>query len=217
MTKLYTTISLLIIRPIAYLVSVVFPYKMTCKVFYLRDILYSNWLCYSLRMSSTNFFGRKCLLHGNDCIRIGKNNKFGAGTMISAWKNPQHRPLIQIGDNCNLGRYNHITCCNRVTIGSGVLTGMFVLISDNAHGETHCRHVEALMTPPEMRKLISQGEVIIEDNVWVGDKVAILPGVKIGKGAIIGANAVVTKDVPAYAVAVGNPARVIRTMDLNSQ
>jgi acetyltransferase-like isoleucine patch superfamily enzyme len=52
--------------------------------------------------------------------------------------------------------------------------------------------------------------VTIEDNVWIGDKATILPNVHIGKGAIIAANAVVTHDVPAYAVAAGNPARIIQ-------
>lgn len=61
-----------------------------------------------------------------------------------------------------------------------------------------------------MRPLFSKGIVIIEDNVWIGDKATILSGVKIGKGAIIGANAVISKDVPAYGVAVGNPAKVIK-------
>jgi maltose O-acetyltransferase len=49
--------------------------------------------------------------------------------------------------------------------------------------------------------------------VWIGARVIVLPGVTIGKGAIIGAGAVVTKDVPAYAICVGNPARVIRFRD----
>ncbi len=53
----------------------------------------------------------------------------------------------------------------------------------------------------------------IEDDVWIGARVIVLPGVSIGKGAIIGAGAVVTKDVPAYAICVGNPARVIRFRD----
>lgn len=52
--------------------------------------------------------------------------------------------------------------------------------------------------------------VSIGDDVWIGTRVTILPGVKIGTGAVIGACSVVTKDIPSYAVAVGNPARVIR-------
>ena len=60
------------------------------------------------------------------------------------------------------------------------------------------------------RKLFSKGPVVIGDNVWIGDKATILAGVTIGEGAVIGANAVITKDVPAYCIAVGNPARIIK-------
>lgn len=63
--------------------------------------------------------------------------------------------------------------------------------------------------PPISRPLTSKGEVRIGNNVWIGDKATVLPGVTIGDGAIVGTNAVVTSDVPAYSIAVGNPARII--------
>ena len=64
-----------------------------------------------------------------------------------------------------------------------------------------------------MRPMYSKGPVVIEDNVWIGEMVCILPNVRIGKGSIIGANAVVTKDVPANALVGGNPARVIKIIE----
>jgi acetyltransferase-like isoleucine patch superfamily enzyme len=64
---------------------------------------------------------------------------------------------------------------------------------------------------PIKRPIISKGPVIIGNNVWIGDKATILSDVKIGDGAIIAANAVVTKDVPAYSMAAGIPAQVIKT------
>ena len=63
---------------------------------------------------------------------------------------------------------------------------------------------------PLERPITSKGPVVIGNNVWIGDKATILPGVTIGDGAVIAANAVVTKDVPAYSVVGGNPARVIK-------
>ena len=66
------------------------------------------------------------------------------------------------------------------------------------------------MLPPQKRPLYSKGAVFIGDNVWIGDKATILPGVKIGEGAVVAANAVVTKDVPAYSMVAGNPAKVIK-------
>ena len=60
--------------------------------------------------------------------------------------------------------------------------------------------------------MYSKGPVIIQDNVWIGEKATILPGVTIGEGAIIGANSVVTKDVPAKSLVVGCPAKIVKTL-----
>lgn len=118
-------------------------------------------------------------------------------------------PELMIGNGCNLGEYNHITAANRIVIGNNLLTGRFVLITDNSHGNFN---IEDLSKHPSQRPLSSKGEVIIGNNVWMGDKVSILPGVHIGDGCIIGSNSVVTHDVPAYSMAVGNPAKVIKSL-----
>ena len=65
-------------------------------------------------------------------------------------------------------------------------------------------------TPPHMDQLPRKGDTVVGNDVWIGQHVTVLPGVHIGDGAIIGANSVVTKDVPAYTIAGGNPCRVIR-------
>ena len=80
-------------------------------------------------------------------------------------------------------------------------------ITDHAHGSS-CID----MTTPANRKLISGGAVFIGKNVWIVDKITILPGVSIGEGTIVGANSVVTKSLPAYSVCAGNPARIIKKM-----
>lgn len=66
--------------------------------------------------------------------------------------------------------------------------------------------------PVSKRPIVTKGPVIINKNVWVGDKASILSGVTIGEGSIVAANAVVTKDVPAYSVVAGNPAKVIKNL-----
>lgn len=63
---------------------------------------------------------------------------------------------------------------------------------------------------PVNRRLHSKGDITIGNSVWIGDKATILPAVTIGDGAVIAANTEVTKDVPAYSVVVGNPAKVIK-------
>ena len=94
-------------------------------------------------------------------------------------------------------------------IGDGQLTGRYVLITDNAHGENLPNE---LNIPPLASRVYSSGPVIIGRNVWIGDKATILPNVKIGDGAVIAANAVVTKNVPPYTVVAGCPAKIIKTI-----
>ena len=81
------------------------------------------------------------------------------------------------------------------------------MINDNLHGEIT---YEQLRIMPKDRQLISKGPITIGKNVWIGEMAIILGGVTIGEGAIIGAHAVVTKDVPAYSVVAGIPAKVIK-------
>ena len=72
--------------------------------------------------------------------------------------------------------------------------------------------IENLKLPPLERNLNSIGKIIIGNNVWIGDKVTILANVTIGQGAVIAANSVITKSVPPYSVAAGNPAKIIKTV-----
>lgn len=86
-----------------------------------------------------------------------------------------------------------------------------MLITDHCHGKNSLDDIDSA---PEHRKLISKGPIIIEDNVWIGENVCIMPGTRIGKNSIIGALSVVTKDIPPYSVAVGTPAKVIKTLKI---
>lgn len=195
----------------AFIASKFFSYRLyrICKN--LQECFYSNWLCYTLKINKTNHFGKNSIIFGREFMSFGGNNAFGHDFMISTWKIDGNKaPQIVIGDRCDFGYYNHITCCNKIIIGNGVLTGMHVIISDNNHGMIDVR--ETTIRPIE-RPLTSKGEVIIGNNVWIGDKVSILAGVHIGDGAIIAANAVVTKDVPAKTVVGGVPAKVLKEIN----
>lgn len=152
-------------------------------------------------------------LHGCKYISIGRNTIIGRMAILTAWdcyNNESFIPNISIGDNCILGENIHITACHKIVIGNNVLTGRYVYISDNSHGNTLN---ENLNIPPVNRPLYVKGEVIIEDNVWIGERVCVLSGVHIGKGAIIAANAVVTHDVPKGCVVAGVPAKIIKTIN----
>lgn len=150
------------------------------------------------------------VLKGANNILLGNRVSIGSNCVFETYSNyldQQFYPSITIGSNSNIGDYTHITCINKITIGNNVLMGRRIFITDNAHGASI---KELLDMRPIIRPLYSKGPVIIEDNVWIGEMVCIMPGVTIGHGSIIGANAVVTKSIPPYCVAAGNPARIIK-------
>ena len=142
-------------------------------------------------------------------VSVGDNSSIMSHCIIETCTIDENKPNLEIGNNVSIGEYSHITCANKITIGDGVLTGRFVLITDNSHGNNT---KEVAEIAPLAREINSNGPVCIGANVWVGDKVTILPNVTIGKGCIIAANAVVTKDIPEYSVAAGVPAKVIKTI-----
>jgi acetyltransferase-like isoleucine patch superfamily enzyme len=126
---------------------------------------------------------------------------------ISTYEDVTFNPAITIGNNVVFNTDIHIGCIEKVEIGNNCLFASRIYITDHDHGDTTST---ALSLPPAKRKLSSKGPVIIKDNVWVGEGVAILSGVTIGENAIIATNSVVTKDVPANSVVGGIPAKIIK-------
>ena len=155
---------------------------------------------------------RALRLEGTDCISIGSDTVIRKYVQLTTWKTGNHKPFISIGNNCCIRENAHITSINKIIIGNNVLTGTNILISDNSHGDNS---VQNMKVPPIKRTLYSKGEIKIDDNVWIGNNVCIFGNVHIGEGAIIGANAVVTKDIPPFSIAVGIPAKIIKKNDIN--
>lgn len=110
---------------------------------------------------------------------------------------------VTIGDYSGIGRDCLVQ--SGTTIGKHVMMGPEVLIFTQNH--SHASIEETLDT----QGFEPEEPVTIEDDVWIGARAIILPGVTIGRGSIIGAGAIVTKDVPPYSIAAGNPARVVKT------
>lgn len=178
----------------------------------IQNKVFSHILMKKLQHGSDVHFQSPVDLVGGAKIRIGDSTYFGPYLVLNAWEEYQGEkmdPSIKIGNGCSFQPYNHISCINKIEIGNNVLTGRWVTICDNNHGDTS---FESVSLPPLKRKMTSNGPIIIGDNVWIGDKVSILSGVKIGYNSIIGANSVVTKDVPPFCVAVGIPAKVIKVI-----
>ena len=152
-------------------------------------------------------------IKGLKYVSIGKNFKIDVGGIIEAWDSHnevKYSPTIIIGDNVSLGKNCHIGCINEIRIDDNVLIGSNVLIIDHNHG---LKDFSDISIPPNNRRLSSSGPIHIKKNVWIGEKVSILAGVTIGENTIIGANSVVTSDIPQNCVACGVPARVIKQIE----
>lgn len=179
------------------------------------QLFYTSWIRKEFAQCGDKcMIGKFSYLLGTKYICIGDNARIGMGCVFEAYDNynptkQSFNPKIQLGDNICIGDHNHITCINKVVIGNGVTTGRRVFITDNSHGNSDYTDMQL---HPNFRPLQSKGPVIIDDNVWIGEMVSIMPGVHIGKGSIVGANAVVTKDVPPFTVVCGNPAKIIKNL-----
>lgn len=189
-------------------ISLIFPRRMAWPCYLIKRGFITARLKGGLKqLGKDSLLAPGVKIYNGGNISIGNGSSIMSHCVLETTYSKRHTPHLTIGNGCSIGEYSHITCSNRVTIGNGVLTGRFILITDNSHGGSN---IEEMEIPPLLREVVSKGEVVIKDNVWIGDKATILPGVTIGKGAIIAANAVVTKDVPDYSIAAGSPAKIVK-------
>ncbi|HOX53276.1 MAG TPA: acyltransferase, partial [Fibrobacteria bacterium] len=147
---------------------------------------------------------------GGEHIRIGRDFWACADVRLEAWDHYQgatYRPVILIGDHVALNNGVHVGAIDRIEIGNNVIVGANALITDHSHGDMG---PSMLQTPARDCPLHSRGPVLIEDDVWIGEGACILSGVRVGKGAVVGANAVVVRDVAPGEIVGGVPARRIR-------
>ena len=102
-------------------------------------------------------------------------------------------------------------------IGNNVLLASKIYISDSIHGSYVGNESDSHPDIPPIERILTSKKVEIKDNVWIGEFVSVLPGVTIGKGAIIGANSVVSKDIPDYVIAAGIPAKPIKKYNFETK
>ena len=129
--------------------------------------------------------------------------------------NIEHGAYFQTGQGISIGDHSGIgvdcTIGSPVEIGDDVMMGPQVVIFTANHCFDSCD------TPMRLQGHTDPQKVVIEDDVWIGLRVIIMPGVRIGKGAIIAAGAVVTKDVPPYAIVGGIPAKFLNSRKKTAQ
>lgn len=148
-----------------------------------------------------------------EAIRIGRQSR-----VLARFETMGHGGRITVGAYCFIGEDTYIWSAASVTIGDRVLISHGVNIHDHishslSAADRH-RHFKSIFFEgghPKDLPNVPAAPIVIEDDAWIGFGATVLKGVRIGKGAVVGAQSVVTKDVEPYTIVVGNPARVIGT------
>jgi acetyltransferase-like isoleucine patch superfamily enzyme len=142
-------------------------------------------------------------------IEIGENTMIGPHVALSAGMAPGQeclsQPVVRIGNRCLIGRGSGIVGHFSIDIGDDVWTGHHVYITDQNHGYDNVDIPISQQSMPEKPVRIGSGS-------WLGHGTVVLPGADIGEHVVIGANSVVTGSIPSFSVAVGAPARVVKSM-----
>ncbi|MDX7821960.1 acyltransferase [Aeromonas caviae] len=170
----------------------------------LRILIWFLFVKWSFKkISFGSYIYKPTSLSGLRFVSIGRKTGISVGAWIMADNSLSKNVAVNIGDNNYIGRYLHLICFNRVVIGNNVLIADKVYISDNVH------NYQNVSKPIKEQGISIRGAVEIGDGAWVGENVSII-GARIGKGAVISANAVVLSDIPDFCVAGGIPAKIIK-------
>ena len=174
--------------------------------------------------------GRRCALAVAATARVDYTRIYrrppakltiGSGTIFGgAISSDRPEAEVTIGSNTFIGN-SLFVCASRIVVGDDVLISWGCTIVDhNSHATewgNRARDVADTMNGIKDWSHVNISPVIVENKAWIGFNVIILKGVSIGEGAIVGAGSVVTKDVPAYCVVAGSPARIVRQAGRGSQ
>ena len=142
-------------------------------------------------------------IEGNLVIRIGDNVVLDDTILLSG--RIYEQPTLEIGDRAFIGCKTTITVGQSVKIGKDCMIAAQCFIADN-DGHPLNPFRRANKEPVKVEEI---KPVVIEDNVWIGTRAVILKGVNIGKGSILSANSVVTRNIPPYSIVMGNPAKIV--------
>jgi acetyltransferase-like isoleucine patch superfamily enzyme len=143
-------------------------------------------------------------LAGERQIAIGSGVFVGSGSWLQVLEGADEGTAITIGDRTSIAGQCVVSAAVRVELGSDVLLARSVYIPDHSH------RFDGLGVPVLRQGITDVSPVTICDGAWLGQNVVVCPGVRIGRGAVVGANSVVKDDISDHAVAVGAPARVVR-------
>lgn len=170
-----------------------------------RGLLYRGLRMFAQGTGTDLVFGVFPRLINTKAMWFGRSVHFGAMVRLECYGGLAYdsQPRLFIGDGTSFGDYCHIGVANRVVIGKRVLGASGVLILDHNHGTPKMDIANENVTDPKSREITTRGEVIIEDDVWIGEGVIILAGSHVGHGAIIAAQTTVRGKIPPKSIYYG--------------
>lgn len=166
------------------------------------------------------YIGRGSRVIGSRSISVGDKayvNRYAWIETVHGFRGQAFSPCIRIGRGFSASDRLHISCVDRIEIGDHCLFGSGVYIGDHNHGAYNGADQSSPLQAPVDRELRFTGSVSIGSNVWLGDNVVIVGPVRIGSGAIIGANSVVKQDIPANVIAAGAPIRLLKQFNFENR
>ena len=179
--------------------------------------LSKNWLLTRILFPRARLVRFPIYVRGRSSMKLGDGLTTGVNVRLDAFAPRGSPPVLHIGRHVQINDSVHIGAIEQVVIGDHTLIASRVFISDHNHGNYQVQDSASTPEIPPADRPLSSRPVHIGRNVWLGEQVCILPGVTVGDGAIVGANSVVTRDIPPNSIAAGNPARVIRVFDASTQ
>lgn len=209
-----------IFRVIGILFSYIYTFKLSQYRHNCIKYIYSGWI----KRNFKKFEGTAeypIIIHDPHCISIGKKTTIMKYARLTAWTHfhdKEYNPVIEIGENCSIGKDCFLSAINKIIIGNNVAITARTLVLDNVHGNfrekdytfnNHPNIPDVFLQNVKTRELHSDGPIIIEDDVHIGENCVILSGITIGHNSVISANSVVTKNIPPYSIVAGNPARIL--------
>lgn len=157
-----------------------------------------------------NYIGIDVKFVNRGTVILGRSVIIRPSTRVYAGNS---QSLVSFGDGTEIGEHSTISSNNSIVFGNDVLTGPHIFIADHNHAYEN----PLLPVSKQGVKCNTTDEVVIGDGSWLGTNVVIVGNVHIGKHCVIGANSVVTKDIPDYSVAAGMPAKVIKKYDFEKE